>query len=180
MARNKFEAQCATRECGIMLPPGNGFLHKGGRGWDVYCEEHRRRQSRDPHHVETGQLLTNDPLVKFLRENLQMEYDGSSGEGSAWFHSPRGSGRVKNELDNVIAEGERHVADHLERWDPVRAYKNIESRQLVIDLYEDAPGGSTEQSALRLALRAMAMAYEHEHGYREEWTLPATTIDEAL
>lgn len=174
MGRNRFESPCATSDCGVRVEPGVGVLHKGCKGWEVYCADHSHRYSRNPFD-ENGEQLAIDPLVLFLREVLQWEYDCSSGEGSHWRHSPSGSGRVVNEIDEVVAQGMRHVAEHLQLWDPVHTHSNVESRRLVVDLYEDASEGSPEKAALHMALQALAMPYEDFLGYREEWTLPART-----
>lgn len=165
----------------MRVESGKGVLVREEGTRVVYCLSDGKRFPRDPYREGTEDLISTDPLVVFLRTVLDAENNVTSGEGALWFHRPHRSGQVVNEVGEVIvSEGMRHVADHLALWNPIHVRGNINSRMLIIDLYEDTPPGSPQRSALRQALQALAMNYENWEGYRSGWTLTARSAAERL
>ena len=91
--------------------------------------------------------------------------------GPSWRHRPARSGIVIDDHDVHVVQTWRHVADHLETWHPNRARANVNSRRLIVDLFEAAVAGSEQKIALREALQALAVAYQGHPDYHPSWAL---------
>ncbi len=63
-----------------------------------------------------------------------------------------------------------YLATHLATWDPPHIWGNLESRRLIVDLYEATADSSTKK-ALREAVRALAMAYQDHSHFDPAWLL---------
>ncbi|MFJ8475724.1 DUF6221 family protein [Kitasatospora sp. NPDC094011] len=171
MATNKYEAFCAT--CAHLVKPGEGVLMRGRTGWLTYCPEHApdRSQAGPELGARTHEHRRHDPLAAFLHARLDEDKEGSSGDGTSWRHHPARSGTVIDDHDVEVVQTWRHVADHLQTWHPNRAWANINSRRLVVNLFEVAPAGSESRAALGEAVRALAMTYQGHPDYDPAWTL---------
>ena len=171
MATNKYEGFCAN--CRYQVLPGRGVRMRGRTGWLVYCAEH----APDP--SQPGPVLgsrphegrRHEPLAAFVHARIDEDAEGSSGDGTGWRHRPARSGTVVDDHDVEVVQTWRHVADHLETWNPNRVRAGIESRRLIVDLFEAAPAGSDHRAALREAVRALAMVYQGHRDFDPSWTL---------
>ncbi|WP_329486704.1 DUF6221 family protein [Kitasatospora sp. NBC_01246] len=171
MATNKYEDFCPT--CRGLVKPGEGTLMRGRTGWLTYCPEHAPDRSQAGPELEARPHAhrRHDPLAAFVHARLDEDEEGSSGDGTGWRHRPARSGTVIDDHDVEVVQTWRHVADHLQTWHPNRARANIDSRRLIVDLFEAAPAGSERKAALREAVRALAMTYPHHPDFDPAWTL---------
>jgi hypothetical protein len=171
MATNKYEDYCA--HCRRPLPPGAGTLRRGRTGWLTYCPA----EAPDPH--QPGPVVVSrapdrkrhEPLAVFVHARLAEDSEGTSGDGTRWRHRPTRSGTVIDDHDVEVVHTWRHVADHLATWHPNQARANIESRSLIVDLFEAAAPGSAEKAALRDAVMALAMTYQDHPDFDPAWLL---------
>ncbi|OEJ22085.1 hypothetical protein AR457_40050 [Streptomyces agglomeratus] len=106
-----------------------------------------------------------------MHARLDEDDQGTSGDGTSWRHHPPRSGTVLDDHDEPVVHTQRDIATHLETWDPPRVWANIESRRLIVDLFEAAAAGSPEKDALRDAVSAVAMAYQDHPDFDPDWLL---------
>lgn len=169
MATNKYEDYCA--HCRRLLLPGAGTLRRGRTGWLTYChaEAPDPRQPGPILESRNPELRRHESLVTFVHARLDEDEQGTSGDGTSWRHHPPRSGTVIDDHDQPVVHTQRDIATHLATWDPPHIWGNLESRRLVVDLYEAAD--STAKEALRDAVRALAMAYRDHVDFDPTWLL---------
>ncbi|MFF4450133.1 DUF6221 family protein [Streptomyces sp. NPDC001502] len=107
--------------------------------------------------------------MTFVHARLDEDEQGTSGDGTSWRHHPPRSGTVIDDHDQPVVHAQRDIATHLATWDPPHIWSNLESRRLVVDLYEAADSAAKE--ALRDAVRALAMAYRDHVDFDPAWLL---------
>lgn len=171
MATNKYEDFCPA--CRHRLAPGRGILKRGRTGWLTYCPEHvpDPSESRPELEARPHEGRRHERLAAFLHARLDEDDEGTSGDGTGWRHHPARSGIVIDDHDVQVLQTWRHVADHLETWHPNRARANVNSRRLIVDLFEAAAAGSDRKTALREAVQALAMTHHDHPDYDPAWTL---------
>ncbi|WTF82967.1 DUF6221 family protein [Streptomyces sp. NBC_01594] len=91
-------------------------------------------------------------------------------------HQPQGRQRSPpsshaTRRDQEIVQTWRYLADHLQTWNPNRVWANVDSRRLIVDLFEIAVTGSPERAALGDAVKALAMAYRDHPEFDPDWLL---------
>jgi hypothetical protein len=55
--------------------------------------------------------------------------------------------------------------------EPNRVWANVDSRRLIVDLFEAAAAGSPDRTALGDAVKALAMAYRDHAEFEPGWLL---------
>ncbi|MEV6674956.1 DUF6221 family protein [Streptomyces sp. NPDC051162] len=170
MATNKYEDFCA--HCRRLLPPGAGTLRRGRTGWLTYCPAEAPDPQRSGPVLESRapDRRRHEPLVSFVHVRLDEDEQGTDGDCTSWRHHPPHSGTVIDDHDQPVVHTQRDVATHLATWDPPHIWGNLESRRLILDLYEAAADGPAKD-ALRDAVRALAMAYKDHPDFDPAWLL---------
>lgn len=171
MATNKYGTLCAGELCPTWVPPGGGVLVRGEEGWLTYCPDD------DPalgprRFAENPEDRPHDAVVAFLHARLdEEEATAKAAWVTAWRHWPPRSQNVVDRHDQlVVACPEQGIADHIATWGPTAALTNMNSRRMVLDLYEEAPPGPVREGLLN-SVRALAMAYRDHPDYDPGWTL---------
>lgn len=171
MATNKYEDSCT--HCQRRVPAGEGVLRRGKTGWLTYCPEEAPdpKQPGPALEARSPSQRRHTALAAFVHARLDEDIEATANHGTVWRHRPARSGRVIDDHDEEIVQTWRYLADHLEQWNPNRVWANVESRRLIVDLFEAAATGSPDKTALGDAVKALAMAYRDHPEFDPAWLL---------
>jgi hypothetical protein len=134
-------------------------------------DERVARACRHAHWRVIAGALTGDDGPSEPIGWTAVDSDGSvsrgSGPGRHWAHLAQGV---------QIHDPDGSVLDHAARQDPERALAEVKTKRLILDLHRpDVEGGHDPICNVCLytppceTIRALAVSYAGEPGYREEW-----------